>query len=173
MDWTGCSIWKLKHPNIPGYSVAEGEASLPGFKRRVKVRIFGYHTADTTAEGLSDDDLPWAYCIFPVTAGSGSGGMSQSTNFSGGEFVFGFFIDGEDAQQPCILGVLDKWHKENFGLRFPNGKFVPFSGYNNGVAPGQTDIKNSSDISTSAGGSTSSALAGGGQPGPASRTTYK
>ena len=151
--------------NIPGYSVAEG-GSLPGFKRRVKVRIFGYHTADTTAEGLSDDDLPWAYCIFPVTAGSGSGGMSQSANFSGGEFVFGFFIDGEDAQQPCILGVLDKSAQENFGTQIPPVGFVPFSGYSNGVAPGQTDIKNSSDISTSAGGSTSSALAGGGQPGP-------
>ena len=151
--------------NIPGYSVAEG-GSLPGFKRRVKVRIFGYHTADTTAEGLSDDDLPWAYCIFPVTAGSGSGGMSQSANFSGGEFVFGFFIDGEDAQQPCILGVLDKSAQENFGTQIPPVGFVPFSGYSNGVAPGQTDIKNSTDISTSAGGSTSSALAGGGQPGP-------
>ena len=149
--------------NIPGYSAAEG-GSLPGFKRRVKVRIFGYHTADVGS--LTDDDLPWAYCIFPVTAGSGSGGMSQSANLSGGEFVFGFFIDGEDAQQPCILGLLDKSAQENFGTQIPNVGFVPFSGYSNGIAPGQSDIKNQAAISSSAGNSFSSALAGGGQPGP-------
>ena len=149
--------------NVPGYSAGSGD-SLPGFKRRVKVRIFGYHTADPLT--LTDDDLPWAYCIFPITAGSGSGGMSQSANLSGGEFVFGFFIDGEDAQQPCVLGVLDKSAQENFGTQIPSVGFVPFSGYSNGVAPGQPDIKNQSAISSSAGNSSSTALAGGGAPGP-------
>ena len=88
---------------------------LPGFKRRVKVRT-GYHTADVGA--LSDDDLPWAYCMMPVTAGGNQGGMSQSVNFSGGEWVFGFFLDGEDGQQPVVMGVLDKSSRAYIPKRF-------------------------------------------------------
>ena len=91
--------WKDNSPALP-------IADLPGMKRRVKVRIMGYHTADVDA--LKDDDLPWAYCMMPVTAGGNMGGMSQSVNFSGGEWVFGFFLDGEEGQQPVVMGVLDK-----------------------------------------------------------------
>ena len=74
--------------NVPPLPVLQDD--LPGLKSRVKVRILGYHTADT--EILTDDDLPWAYCMMPVTAGGSGGGMLQSVNFSGGEFVFGFFM---------------------------------------------------------------------------------
>lgn len=151
--------------NQPSTSVPS-PSDLPGFKRRVKVRIFGYHTADTSDEGLPDDDLPWAYCIFPVTSGSNSGGMSQSVGLSGGEFVFGFFIDGEDAQQPCILGILDKSAQENFGTQIPKVGFVPFSGYSNAIPPGQPDIKESGAISKSPGSGSSGALSNGGAPGP-------
>lgn len=155
--------------NQPSYSVSD-IGSLPGFKRRVKVRIFGYHTADTSNEGLPDDDLPWAYCIFPVTAGSGGGGMSQSASFSGGEFVFGFFIDGEDAQQPCILGVLDKSSQESFGTQIPPVGFVPFSGYTNKIAVPQTDTKVSSAVSKTTGAGTITSLSNGGAPGPSQST---
>jgi len=129
------NTWKRNSPELPVGS----QSDLPGFKRRVKVRIMGYHTADTTA--LSDNDLPWAYCMMPVTAGGSMGGMSQSVNFSGGEFVFGFFLDGEDAQQPIIMGVLDKSSQLNFGKEIPRIGFTPFQGYTNGLVESTHNIK--------------------------------
>ena len=124
--------WKDNSPTLPA-------GDLPGFKRRVKVRIMGYHTADVGA--LSDDDLPWAYCMMPVTAGGNQGGMSQSVNFSGGEWVFGFFLDGEDGQQPVVMGVLDKSSQLTFPKEIPAVGFKPFSGYTNGLVESQNNIK--------------------------------
>lgn len=124
--------WKDNSPGLP-------TADLPGMKRRVKVRIMGYHTA---APGvLTDDDLPWAYCMMPVTAGGNQGGMSASVNFSGGEWVFGFFLDGEDGQQPIIIGVLDKSSQLTFPKSIPDIGFKPFSGYTNGLVESQHNIK--------------------------------
>lgn len=124
--------WKDNSPTLPA-------GDLPGFKRRVKVRIMGYHTADVGA--LTDDDLPWAYCMMPVTAGGNQGGMSQSVNFSGGEWVFGFFLDGEDGQQPVVMGVLDKSSQLTFPKEIPAVGFKPFSGYTNGLVESQHNIK--------------------------------
>lgn len=129
------NAWKRNVPELP----VPTQADLPGFKERVKVRIIGYHTADTKA--LTDDDLPWAYCMKPVTAGGTLGGMSQSANFSGGEFVFGFFLDGEDAQQPVVMGVLDKSSQLDFGKQIPTIGNTPMSGYSNGLVESPHNIK--------------------------------
>ena len=63
----------------------------------------GYHTA--SPDDLSDDDLPWASVMLPVTAGT-SGGAHNLPQLDKGNFVYGFFLDGEDAQQPIIMGVI-------------------------------------------------------------------
>ena len=88
--------------NLSGPVGNNGE--IPGFGERYRVRIMGYHTADTDA--LPDEELPWAYIMYPVTAGTGSRSSSQSANITQGDFVFGFFMDGEDAQMPVIMGLL-------------------------------------------------------------------
>lgn len=62
---------------------------------RVKVRAFGIHNSDKNEVGT--DDLPWAIVI------DGSYGASSSIPDIG-EWVFGFFMDGADAQHPMILG---------------------------------------------------------------------
>lgn len=129
------NTWKRNSPELP----VPTQADLPGFKERVKVRIIGYHTADTQA--LTDDDLPWAYCMKPVTAGGSQGGMSQSVNFSGGEFVFGFFLDGEDGQQPVVMGVLDKSSQLDFGKDIPRIGGTPMSGFSNGLVESPHNIK--------------------------------
>ena len=129
------NVWKRNIPELP----VKSQEDLPGFKRRVKVRIMGYHTADTKV--LSDDDLPWAYCMMPVTAGGSLGGMSQSVNFSGGEYIFGFFLDGEDGQQPVVMGVLDKSSQLNFGKDIPPIGGTPFQGYSNGLVESPHNIK--------------------------------
>ena len=128
-QWTG---------NFPvGTMPSVGE--LPGMKRRVKIRILGYHTASKA--DLPDEDLPWAYIMLPTTAGTGLGGMYESANFSGGEIVFGFFLDGDDGQSPIIMGVLEKSSQQTFLKKVPDVGFVPFSGYTNGATESRYNIK--------------------------------
>ena len=63
----------------------ESNDEFQGFGYRYKVRILGYHPSN--ADDLSDEQLPWASVLFPVTAGSGQGGCSQSPNLRQGNFV--------------------------------------------------------------------------------------
>lgn len=69
---------------------------------RVQVRIIGHHPGDT----MQDADLPWAHVLVPTNMGSGAGGAGISMNTRGGEVVIGFFADGDDAQQPIVIGSL-------------------------------------------------------------------
>jgi len=84
--------------------------SLRGFKgNRVKVRIVGYHPFDPEGNVLPDEDLPWAEVLADPFSGNGQGGVSKSLSLVGGEMVLGFFLDGEDAQQPVIMGLFPKY----------------------------------------------------------------
>ena len=72
---------------------------------RAKVRILGHHPGESEDEGgISDEDLPWAH--FLVSPQFGAGHSYGGTGFAlqGGEVVFGFFVDGEEAQQPVVIG---------------------------------------------------------------------
>ena len=65
---------------------------------RCQVRIFGYHTDNESM--LPDEDLPWALAIYPI---------NSANTFSKprmGDWVFGFFFDGESAQMPVMIGVI-------------------------------------------------------------------
>ena len=125
--------------NIPGVPVESNEDSeYAGFGERVRVRIMGYHTAVKT--DIPDDELPWAHVMYPVTAGGGGRGSWTSMNLVGGNFVFGFFLDGEDAQQPIIIGTIGYNDYQAVMKNIPDTSFVPFSGYqqeqpNNEVPP--------------------------------------
>ena len=68
----------------------ENAAENNGYGQRYRVRIMGYHTANKTE--LPDDELPFASLMYPVTAGGGNMGASQSSNITEGTFVFGFFL---------------------------------------------------------------------------------
>lgn len=72
-----------------------------GWGNRYKVRIMGYHPFDDTVE---NDELPFAQVLLPPTAGSGAANFSESTELQQGDVCLGFFLDGDKAQQPCILG---------------------------------------------------------------------
>ena len=117
--------WLSNYPSLP----FDKKNDLPGFKRRVKVSILGWHSTDKNQ--LKNEELPWAYCLLPVTAGGGFGGLGESLNLSGGEWVFGFFLDGSDGQQPVIIGVLDKSTQEDYRNEIPPERYKPFSGYSN------------------------------------------
>jgi hypothetical protein len=75
----------------------------PGF--RCKVRIIGYHPFDNT---IKEEDLPWAVCLMDATGGNGMSGQSKTLQLEGGETCVGFFMDGEDGQQPVIIGLLHR-----------------------------------------------------------------
>ena len=114
--------WRDNKNGIPGAN----NKNTPGFGERYKVRIMGHHTASPS--DLSDDELPWATVMYPVTAGGGTGGSSQSCNLKQGMFVFGFFMDGEDGQQPVIMGVVGTNSYTAIMKDVPDAKFIPFTG---------------------------------------------
>ena len=65
---------------------------------RCQVRIFGWHTTDT--QMIPTEQLPWAHPMYP---------LNNSKTFSSpviGDWIVGFFMDGENAQQPVMMGVL-------------------------------------------------------------------
>ena len=99
--------------------------------QRCKVRIIGYHPWDNS---LLEEELPWAHVLMDPITGSGQGGLGDTMCLAGGETCIGFFLDGEEAQQPVILGLLHK-HAEvknliEEGELFEQGTsgFKPFTG---------------------------------------------
>lgn len=113
-------------PNIPGRRVPTTN-EIKGFNDRYKVRILGYHDVEETTP-LDDLDLPWAQVMLPVTAGGGTGGASQSVSLHQGTFVYGFFLDGEDAQQPVIMGILGYNQYTQVPKSAPSARLTPFDG---------------------------------------------
>jgi len=81
---------------------ADDEESV--YSHRCRVRIVGYHGC---GDELPDNKLPMAHILLPSNV-STTGGRGESTQYQGGEVVVGFFMDGEDAQQPVIFGTLFK-----------------------------------------------------------------
>ena len=65
---------------------------------RLRVRIFGYHNSDKII--LPTHCLPWAMVGLPVNASRPSNAPSL------GDWVVGFFLDGESAQFPVVTHVL-------------------------------------------------------------------
>ena len=113
-------------------SQAQGDqANGGGWGNRAKVRIFGYHPY-TTVE-LPDEDLPWAIALLGVTDGSGAGNRATSTKLAPGDVVFGFFLDGDNAQQPAILGVFGR--TDQVPSSTYKNPFEPFTGFTGRIKP--------------------------------------
>ena len=95
---------------------------------RVRVRCLGYHTSNK--EKLPTGDLPWSQVALPVTS-SGISGLGQTPlGLVEGSWVFGYFRDGEDAQEPLILGSLPGKPSElsntSKGFYDPNGTYPKY-----------------------------------------------
>ena len=82
----------------------ESKDQIPGWGRRYKVRIIGLHDQGETE--ISSDKLPWAQVMYPVTGGGGQANAGATANLRQGNFVFGFFLDGQEQQVPVIMGIL-------------------------------------------------------------------
>ena len=103
-----------------------GPEDVPGWGYRYKVRILGIHDQDEA--DIPNDQLPWAQIMYPVVAGSGTAGVFMTSGIRQGNFVFGFFLDGQDQQVPVIMGILGN----NGKTEVPDLKqhiFAPSSGF--------------------------------------------
>jgi len=76
----------------------------PEYLGRCRVRIYGYHTDNK--ELLPTASLPWAVPIQPITSAAISGLGSSPIGPVQGTWVIGFFLDGEDMQQPAMFGTI-------------------------------------------------------------------
>jgi hypothetical protein len=65
---------------------------------RCRVRIHGWHTDDITL--IPDQDLPWAHPMRPINNPRSVAGLMR------GDWVVGFFGDGESGQFPIMIGYL-------------------------------------------------------------------
>ena len=110
---------------IPPESAHGDQINKGGWGNRFKVRIMGYHPYDITE--LPNEDLPWAQVLISTTAGSGAGNNATTVKIAPGDVVFGFFLDGDNAQIPVIMGVFGRTSQV---LTSANaGPFQPFTGY--------------------------------------------
>lgn len=92
----------INNANLPGFDgfvwwtgIVEDRKD-PEKLSRVQVRMYVHHVDDKSL--IPTEKLFWAIPVFP------SNGSNQTYCAKEGDAVFGFFIDGRDAQQPYIFG---------------------------------------------------------------------
>jgi len=76
----------------------------PMFLGRVRVRIYGLHSDDK--QDIATPDLPWSDVLMPNTGSSLSGLGVSPHGLVEGTTVMGFFRDGNDMQDPVVIGTL-------------------------------------------------------------------
>jgi hypothetical protein len=122
---------------------------------RCKVRIVGHHTFDGNV--LADADLPWAQIMLDPSFGSTQGGIGGTINLKGGETCFGFFLDGDDGQQPVVIGLLYRsdgvknLQTEDVVTKEKSSRFKPFTGHPGNNPPNtQRNIRGEKEIDQNA-----------------------
>jgi len=107
--------------------VSEGK----GWGYRHKVRIIGYHPYSEA--DLSNEELPWAQVMLPTTAGTGAQNYAVNPKISPGDVVIGFFLDGDNAQVPIIMGALGNTSQITTLSQGYASPFIPFTGYTDNI----------------------------------------
>ena len=74
----------------------------PNFLGRVQVRCFGHHSPNRFE--IPTEDLPWAMVMQPTTSAAQTDVGQSPTGLVEGSWVVGFFMDGDEAQQPLVIG---------------------------------------------------------------------
>ena len=96
---------------------------------RVKVRVMNYYTdpAGGSNDKLPTKNIPWA-TVLQHTSQAGNDGQGESSGqLQPGAIVMGFFMDGESAQMPIVMGVLrvQKDDKDTSNRTMLTGKDIP------------------------------------------------
>lgn len=114
----------LINPNFVGkeafrwfLAITSGESDqYSNYGTRAKIRILGYH-----GEEVAEKDLPWAHVLVPLTMGGGSRGSMAQGHIKASTLVVGFFADGNDAQQPIVIGAFYNGAQTEFPAKFSDG----------------------------------------------------
>jgi hypothetical protein len=139
---------------IPPLSCMGEQVKGGGWGNRFKVRILGYHPY-SEAE-LPNEDLPWAQCLIPTTAGSGAANVATGVQLQQGDIVLGFFLDGDNAQIPVILATFGRTDQvPSTTYKSPFEGFTGYSGpvqknsglANDGTASESNEVKETSNRS--------------------------
>ena len=127
----------------------------PEEMNRVKVRCFGYHTAD--AGLVPVDNLPWATVMMPSTSAATSGIGQTPHGLMNGSWVVGFFRDGSSAQDPIVIGSVASSSSEaaspTLGFNdpleeYPKSEYINISDVNKSALESSyknTDVYNTKD----------------------------
>jgi len=126
-------VWRDEKSRVDGK--LESNKKEDSWAYRVKVRIIGYHSFDDNI--LPDKDLPWAHVLTSASDGApGQGGFGKIPTLVGGESVLGFFLDGEEGQQPVIMSCFYRTQAVK-NAKEP-GPFKPFTGMKGNFKTGLT-----------------------------------
>ena len=90
-----------------------------GWGWRYKVRILG---DDSNSQNVADEELSYAICLLPTTAGSGAAYKLRSVRISQGDMVYGIY--GGDGPR-MILGVFPRTRQSTAS----SGNFGTLSGF--------------------------------------------
>jgi len=95
---------------------------------RCRVRILGYHTdSKGDGHGIPTEHLPWATPSQPITSAAMNGIGTTPLGAVEGTWVFGFFRDGKNAQEPVMTGTFggipESPPDASMGFNDPNGKY--------------------------------------------------
>jgi hypothetical protein len=95
---------------------------------RCRVRILGYHTDNKVAGvGIPTHHLPWATPSQPITSAAMNGIGTTPMGPVEGTWVFGFFRDGKNAQDPVMMstfgGIPQEVSTPDKGFNDPYGSY--------------------------------------------------
>ncbi len=141
--WIGqvapASVWRNEKSTPDAGENKKGKTS-GSWAYRCKVRIIGYHPFDRQV--LPDNDLPWAHVLSTGAEGTFQGGVGQTLRLTGGETAFGFFLDGDDGQQPVVVGCLHRNESvKNFPSESIKDQLRPFTGHSGPLKQAATQIR--------------------------------
>ena len=122
----------------------QDQADGGGWGNRVKVRIMGYHPYSELE--LPNEDLPWAQVLLGVTDGSGACNRAKTPKIEQADTVLGFFLDGDNAQLPCILGVFGRTDAVSYSGPY-SAPFEPFTGFSGPIKKSSAVVANESNES--------------------------
>ena len=131
---------------IAPQSCWQDQADGGGWGNRVKVRIMGYHPYSELE--LPNEDLPWAQVLLGVTDGSGACNRAKTPKIEQADTVLGFFLDGDNAQLPCIIGVFGRTDAVSYSGPYTS-PFQPFTGFAGPMKKSAAVVPNESNESNS------------------------
>ena len=71
---------------------------------RCRVRVLGQHTENKKI--IPTNELPWAWPLMPITSASVNGVGAAPLGPVEGTWIVGFYRDGQDCQEPVMMGAL-------------------------------------------------------------------